>query len=288
MGSINKSLALILILILAISSLSLLVTKPAFAQTPTPYIPTPAVPTFTVQPVGPPIIVNTTYTLDPNTGKIVAIIGYTNEYSAVNITIQNQHVSLPSQTYFYYNVQLKLHDSAIWITNIYPLAEMDYPLQSNSEYTVLSFSTAYLSERFDAYYNITVVNGAEIDFQVEALIGTIVTVGGFPEGTEFQGQTSGWSDTQTVTLPANVPLSPTPAPTSSTSTPTPTPTKTPITSISQVNSNSLLLIALAVIVFLLVVIIFLLYMRKRKPITSLNDPLLKSQVFCLFENTKNL
>jgi hypothetical protein len=268
MGSLRKSFAVILILIVAVYSVSLLTAKSACAQsTPAPTVPTPAVPTFTVKPVGPPTIVNTTYSLDPNTGKIVAQIGYTNEYSAVNITIKNQHVSLFNQTYFYYNVQLKLHDSAIWITNIYPLAETDYPLQSNSEYTVLSFTTTYLSQYFEAYYNISLVNGAEIDIQVEALIGKIVTVGGFPQGTEFDGQTSGWSNTQTVTLPANVPLSPTPAPSSSSSTPTLTPASSA--------SNALLLltvsVALIVIAFLLAVIIaLLLYVRKRNRLIGLD------------------
>jgi hypothetical protein len=268
MGSAIKTFALFLTLIVALACVTLLVVEPTSAQTATPSsIPTPSVPEFTVQPVGPPIIVNTTYSLDTNTGQVVAKIGYTNEYSAVNITVKNQHVSLPNQTYFYYNVQLKLHDSAIWITNIYPLAETDYPLQSNSEYTVLSFTTTYLSQYFEAYYNISLVNGAEIDIQVEALIGKIVTVGGFPEGTEFNGQTSGWSNTQTVTLPANVPLSPTPAPSSSSSTPTLTPASSA--------SNALLLltvsVALIVIAFLLAVIIaLLLYVRKRNRLIGLD------------------
>jgi hypothetical protein len=80
MDNISKSFSLLLIVLLVASSLIL--AKPAFAQTPTPTpssTPTPSVPVFTVQPVGPPIIVNTTYYLDPNTGKIVAQIGYTNE-----------------------------------------------------------------------------------------------------------------------------------------------------------------------------------------------------------------
>ncbi len=69
---------------------------------------------------------------------------------------------------------------------------------------------------------------------------------------------SDWSSTETVTLPANVPLSSTPAPSSSTSTLTPTPISTS-TSVSSASYTSLLkLIALVVIAFLLAVIIFLL------------------------------
>ena len=140
-------------------------------------------------------------------------------------------------------------------------SETDYPLQSNSEYTVLSFSTAYLSERFDAYYNISIVKGAEIDIQVEALIGTIgpsIPVGSFPEGTEFYGQTSGWSNTQTVTLPANVPLSSTSAPSSS-SPPT-------TTSTSPKNPISIYAILIAVLVVLIVafVVVIAVFRRGKK------------------------
>ena len=37
-------------------------------------IPKPSVPEFTLELVGPPFHVNTTYSLDPNTGQIVAIL----------------------------------------------------------------------------------------------------------------------------------------------------------------------------------------------------------------------
>ena len=79
MGSSGKSFALTLVLIMAISSLSLMIIKPAFAQTFTP-----SVPQFTVQLVGPPAIVNTTYSLDQNTGKIVAQIGNMRKQKPIN------------------------------------------------------------------------------------------------------------------------------------------------------------------------------------------------------------
>ena len=68
MGSSGKSFALILILIMAISSLSLLVLKPANAQ----IIPKPSVPEFTVQFVVDTSYIAPTYTIKSlrTTGKI--------------------------------------------------------------------------------------------------------------------------------------------------------------------------------------------------------------------------
>src|SRR5208283_4947534 len=83
MSGISKSFSLLLILILAVSSLT--IKKPAFAQ-----FPTPSVPEFTVQLVGPSVDVPTTYSLNQSSGQIVAQIGYTNEYSNIVITIKNQ------------------------------------------------------------------------------------------------------------------------------------------------------------------------------------------------------
>jgi hypothetical protein len=230
--------------------------KPAFAQTPTPTpipIPTPSVPEFTIQPVGPPTLVNTTYSLDQNTGQIVAQIGYTNEYSAVNITIKNQpYNSASGFLYLHYNIRIKDHNEADNWTDLYNADEENYPTQStDSDYTTISIPIP------------TIPAGTQTDIQVEAMIGYYEThFNGNPSPqtqiSTLVGETSGWSDMQTVTIPANTPLSTTPAPSSSTSTLTPTPTA----------KSSLLLIttvALVVIAFLLAIIIFLvLYMRKRR------------------------
>ena len=117
-GCVSKSFLLLFIVILATSSL--IGAKTVFAQTPTPTpIPTPSVPQFTVQPVGPPYTVPTTYSLNQSSGQIVANIGYTNEYSAVNITIKNQHFTPynDSSGYtieLYYNIQIKNADANNW------------------------------------------------------------------------------------------------------------------------------------------------------------------------------
>ena len=112
----SKSFALIPIVILAVSIL--IMAKPVFAQTPTP---TPSAPAFTLQLVGPSYTVPTTYSLNPNTGQVVAQIGYTNAYSYVEVTIKNQplvfdysNVHLIGAFGFYYNIQIKSHNSTNW------------------------------------------------------------------------------------------------------------------------------------------------------------------------------
>ena len=265
MGSISKSFPLLLIVLLAVSSL--IMATPAFAQTPTPSTtPTPSVPQFTIQLVGPPITVNTTYSLDSNTGQIVANLGYTNQYSYVTLTIKNQPFD-SSYGSLYYNVQLKNKNTLENWTVVYYMNNVPNPEQTtDSDYTNISI---YVELHWGVPFNLA---GTQTDIQVQAQLGNWNYENGlFTGGYVFSGVTSPWSPTQTVIVPANIPLSPTPAPSSSTSTLTPTPTPT-LTSVGSASTSSLLsttTIALVIIAVLLAIIVFLLiYMRKRKPINS--------------------
>ena len=255
----SKGLTLIVILILTVSSL--IMAKPAFAQTPTPTpIPAPSVPEFTIQLVGPPVTVNTTYSFDSNTGQIVANLGYTNPYSFVVLTIKNQPFN-PSYGSLYYNVQIKNKYTPNENWTVVTYDDVPNPTQTtDSDYTNISLSV-------EGQWGVHSLSGTQTDIQVQAMLGNFYNENnGFTEGSVFTGVTSPWSSTQTVNVPANTPLSPTPAPSSSTSPLTPTPTST---SVSSASYTSLLLIALVVIALLLVTIIFLLiYFRKRKPINS--------------------
>lgn len=255
MRNISKSFSLLLILALALSSL--IIPKSAFAQTPTPSsgsTQTPSVATFTLQLVGPSYTMPTTYSLNQSSGQIVAQIGYTNEYSNIVVTVENQAYAN------FYNIQIKDHDQTDDWADLYTTADGgNYPMQSpDSNYTSISIS---IEEEGLA--------GRQIDIQVQAMDGNVVnTVNPYSPNSAlnpqyaFEGETSGWSKTETVIVPANTPLSSTPTLTSSTSTLTPTST---LTSVSSASYASLLLIALVVIAFLLAVIIFLLlYMRRRK------------------------
>jgi hypothetical protein len=257
MGSIGKSFSVLIIVLLAASSL--IMAKPAFAQTSAPIpIPTPSVPEFTLKLVGPSYIVNTTYSLDQHTGKIVAQIGYTNEYSSIEVTVKNQPFTpYTSNDYgnivsLMYNVRIKPHNEDNWVEVYNP--DNGYPIQSNSDYTIISIS---IEGEMDS--PLTAIAGTRSDIQVEALIGYVHRVViGFGAPWVFNGTESGWSNTQTLSIPANISLSPTLTPSSSTSTQTPIPTA---------NSSLLLIttLALVVVAFLLAIIIFLLlYKRKRR------------------------
>ncbi|MGD0643621.1 MAG: hypothetical protein ABSA75_01800 [Candidatus Bathyarchaeia archaeon] len=85
MGSVNKSFSLLLIVLLASSSLSIII-KPAFAQS----IPTPSLPTFTLKFVAEPYYVAPTTTIDPFTGQNVTTqAGYYVENQSIYLTITN-------------------------------------------------------------------------------------------------------------------------------------------------------------------------------------------------------
>jgi hypothetical protein len=239
--------------------------KPSLAQTPTASpvsIPTPSVPEFTLKLVGPPYVQNTTYSLDTNTGQIVAKIGYTNPYSALEINVRNQPFVKPYEGAFgnlYYNVRIKDHDATgNWI-EVYN-ANYFFPIQEDdSDYTNVGGSI----EDFNFAGSLV---GRQVDIQVEAMLGGIFRSSpAFGSGDEFRGAVSGWSSTQTISIPANTPLSPTPTSTSSStppnSTSTPTPTSTPsIGIVAQYQS----VVVILVILLLAVTTGFLIYFKKRK------------------------
>jgi hypothetical protein len=113
MGCLGKGLALVLILTMTISSLSLLTVKPANAQT----IPKPSVPQFTIETISSPYDVSPTHSIDPYTGQSTTIPSYHVENKTTEIKITNQPFT-PYQTTIgdtnwtinlYYNIRLKGH-----------------------------------------------------------------------------------------------------------------------------------------------------------------------------------
>jgi hypothetical protein len=175
MDSIDKGFASLLILIIAISSLSLLVIKPSSAQS----IPTPSMPEFTVKYVGTASV--------PLTGFALP---------AVNITIKNQPFTPytdrnGNKINLYYLIQWKDNSSSGWQQDELPLT------QSNSSYTVLPLALVRSGAPAPS---------GQVDFQVEAVIGYVTYIqGSVPQGQyippTYTGQMSGWSNTQTVTVP---------------------------------------------------------------------------------------
>jgi hypothetical protein len=114
MGCILKRFALIMVL-MTITSLSLIMIKPAFAQS----LPTPSIPDYTLKYVNSSYSINTT---DPYTGTAV-----TNKYinNTIEIAIKNQpfnpqvNSSVTLHDNLYYNISVKGHFSDEWT---YPLS----------------------------------------------------------------------------------------------------------------------------------------------------------------------
>ena len=250
----RKSLASVLILVIAISWLVLLMVKPACAQTISP----PSVPSFTVQVIDEKGTVPTTYSLNSSSGQIVATIGYNYEETDVYVVIDNQPLALEypianqSNDYqgFYYDIQYRGPNSSN------PWEERNninegYVPTSNEKYTNVTLG--------DPYGNGT------LDVRVQAMIGRIYQATYFPYiPASFEGQTSGWSLTQTVTTRYySKPLSPTPFPSSA---PTLAPTQpsvigSPSTSFLLI-SNTISLIVIAIL--LAIIFALLLHVRKQK------------------------
>jgi hypothetical protein len=144
---------------------------------------------------------------------------------------------------FYYNIRMKGHFSEEWI-ELYRASD-GYPSPSDSEYTVISLGTLGengLSLLTNAKM-IDVPADAKVDFQVEAMIGYVSRVYNSNATSQLDmypwqltGETSGWSETRTITIPTTSPSptnSPSPTPTSS-----PSPIPVPGQSFFYVESNS--------------------------------------------------
>lgn len=199
MARMGKCLTLCLVVILAASTL--LMIKLSDAQS----IPKPSVPQFTLQLVGPPFKQNTTYSLNPNTGEIEPNIGYTNSYSYLVIIIKNQHFD-QNYSSIYYNITVD-GNPVRWEDNQYP------------EQTSDSDSTNITLSIFGGWGYDSLI-GRQVSIQVQTLLGGLSYTGHntppFQSYYDFTGQTSDWGNTQTIAVPANVPLgsnSPNPTPT---------------------------------------------------------------------------
>ena len=219
MRSSGKSFTLILILIMVISSVSLFTAKPACGQVVPPpsgfNIPTPSVPVFTVQ----------------NVNSTSFKITIKNQpFTSFNLTI-TEITSTPTPTptppasggvggippvhipvYLYYNIQVSNDTNSEW-TELYS-ASSGYPMQSNSTTTVVPVEWVNGVAFFPSN---SVFVGSEFSVEVEAIVGYI----GRPSGSQIlitpyviYGESSGWSNPKTITLPL-ISSSPTPTATRS-------------------------------------------------------------------------
>jgi hypothetical protein len=228
----------------------------------------PSVPEFTVKPIGPSFDMPPVYSLDRDTGEIVlAESGYHVEYSAVVITIKNQPFSPSFSTegrqisFFYYNVRIKDHHQSDNYWNELYRVDEGFLSPSKSNYTNIPIPVEGVQN-----VGIVIPTGTQTDIQVEAMIGSIGRQFN-PNATSqldmypyvFTGETSGWSNTQTVTLPANTPLSPNP-----TSSPATTPTQTPSQEPQQTDQNQTITVVAIAVVVIGAYLGLLIYLIKRK------------------------
>lgn len=172
--------------------------KPACAQS----IPKPSVPEFTLKFVDKSHDVSptTTSSTDPYNGKTTTqtIPGYHVKDLTIEITIKNQlfpSIIDGNASNLYYNIRIKGHFADYWNVLYYTSGSDpgSLPIQSSSQYTVLSLPANYQSDD-------------QVDIEVQAILGynynhpnhehimpPIINV--------FAYQLSDWSPTQTFTMP---------------------------------------------------------------------------------------
>jgi hypothetical protein len=200
--SVSKLAGLLLIAVLAVSSL--IVVESAFAQS----IPKPSVPEFTLKFVDNSYDVPTTYSTDPYTGATVTHSGYHVQNRTVEVNIKNQ----PFTKYeadgqiidFYLNIRMKGNYAEDWIDIYSP--SRGFLTRSESEYTKIAYSL--YDNEFPFWENFG--QSGVVDFQVEALIGSVHRIinGSATNILQmapwiFEGEESGWSNTQTLTISAS-------------------------------------------------------------------------------------
>jgi hypothetical protein len=235
------------------------------------FVQTPSVPEFTVELVDSSYDEPTTYFTDPYTGETVTHEGYHVYRQNIELKIKNQPFTPYTETGgqnidFYYNIRIKGHFTGDWI-ELYNPSDGFPPQSSGSEYTEFSYIWGGDANTMMGSKSISLPAGAQVDFQVEAMVGYTSRSGEppwFPW--TFYGETSGWSSTQTLTIVEFPTPSPEPTPSSE---PTPTDSNTsPTSSPNQepvLTQEQLVIFGLAVTVAVLAVGLgLLLYGIKRK------------------------
>jgi hypothetical protein len=252
MGSISKGFSLLLVVILAVSSLIMVETVSAQS------IPKPSIPEFTLRFVNSSYLIPETpyYQTDPYTGK-QKYMGMQGGYLFKNYTIE---ISVKSQSFpstindtalqLYYNIRAKgLYEQGWSNLNLLSDDQVDrnyLPPQQNSEYTKISIPAN------------TYTIGGTVELEVRAILGGVfsssIEYNPFPFPTSYFGyEASDWSGAQSITISSNSVSNFTPNPTSS-------PTNTPSTPTPTVPEFPLLVI-LPFFVSLLLVAVYLKHRR---------------------------
>jgi hypothetical protein len=213
-----KTLAVALIFVLATSSLM-------FVSLASAQIPKPSTPKFTAKFVDRSYIVPETTEQNQFTGEVTVIPAHKVQNYTVELTIKNQPYNLsPVQAggsmwtpEFRYDVNVKGHYAENW-TIMY--LTFEGPKRSNVTYTTITYGLIYsptdqtyeLTRFFDDPYSSNSISNippdSTLDFRVRAMVGGMHR-GNNPNETNpllryqfvFDGETSYWSSTQTLTVP---------------------------------------------------------------------------------------
>lgn len=209
MSSIGKSFALVLIVVMAMSSLSVMMVKFASAQS----FNTPSVPEFSVRYVDNSYYASNPITITDQYGNSRVVQGYV-ENKTVEFSIKNQAFTSYTIPYnssdssntgqtvnLMFNIRTKVHsgDNWMYVTHL----SDGYLKQSDTNFTTASYQLDYL-------FPISIPYGMEVDFQVQALIGYVHRYPIINSDT-FNGTESDWSSIQTLTIPStSTSISPSP------------------------------------------------------------------------------
>jgi hypothetical protein len=176
-------------------------------------IPKPSVPEFTVEYVNNSYYAPPIYGIDEYSGETVQTGGgFTVANKSIELTIKNQpfiHYVLKDENgthdvYLRYQIGYKGHFGEEW----HYITETVY--DSSSDYTIILFGVDW-DRSNDGVVLQHLSSGDKMDFQVQARIGYIelkydlsagsYLPGGYPSYQVFHGTESGWSGTQTITIP---------------------------------------------------------------------------------------
>ena len=262
----SKPVTLLLITLLAVPSL--VMVSRVLAQS----IPKPSVPEFTLELVDSSYDVPTTHEINPYTGENVTYEGYHVKSTSIQVKIENQpfapyerqdlNEAFNRTIYFFYNIRIKGFYTDNWIELYNP--SDGYPQWSDSQYTLFSYVWGGDGGTLMGSKSVNLPAGGEVDFQVEAMIGYVHRSGEppwFPW--TFYGETSGWSNTQTITIAESQTSSPESTPTLSPEITTPaSPTSTP--SNEPQTSDQQVIFGVAAFVAVFAFGLFLVYRIKRE------------------------
>ena len=201
----GKCAALLFITFLAVSSL--IIVESTFAQsTPRPYAPE-----FTLKYVDHSYDIpsSNSYEIDPYTGEEVRTGSAARhvENKTIEITIENHPFTPYTDAeghYFrlFYNVEYRGHFGGNWSRH-----GGYYRSASDLDYTVLVYGLSTRPSTDDMPTLGEIPAGSQIDFRVQAFIGYYIAVVnppqqfGEPYHLEYTGETSEWSNTQTIAIP---------------------------------------------------------------------------------------